>query len=130
MHPRDPAGARQPTACSLGHRLATGLPPVAGAWRRKRARRPFDLCAAVRYHEGDESHDYFADGLVEDIITNLSKIPGLFVIARNSSFSFRGERADPRTIAAELRVRYLLQGSLRQSGGRLRMNARLVDGAS
>ena len=66
---------------------------------------------------GDEPHDYFADGLVEDIITNLSKIAGLFVIARNSSFGFRGEKADPRTIAAELRVRYLLQGSLRQSGG-------------
>ncbi|TIX38768.1 MAG: adenylate cyclase, partial [Mesorhizobium sp.] len=79
---------------------------------------------------GDEPHDYFADGLVEDIITNLSKIPGLFVIARNSSFSFRGEKADPRTIAAELRVNYLLQGSLRQSGGRLRINAQLVDGAS
>lgn len=65
---------------------------------------------------GDEPNDYFADGLVEDIITNLSKIPGLFVIARNSSFGFRGEKADLRTIAAELRVRYLLQGSLRQSG--------------
>ncbi|MEH7866350.1 winged helix-turn-helix domain-containing protein [Rhizobium laguerreae] len=65
----------------------------------------------------DEPNDYFADGLVEDIITNLSKIPGLFVIARNSSFGFRGEKADLRTIAAELHVRYLLQGSLRQSGG-------------
>ncbi len=79
---------------------------------------------------GGEPNDYFADGLVEDIITNLSKIPGLFVIARNSSFGFRGEKADLRTIAAELRVRYLLQGSLRQSGGRLRINAQLVDGAS
>ncbi|RWM95119.1 MAG: adenylate cyclase [Mesorhizobium sp.] len=79
---------------------------------------------------GDEPHDYFADGLVEDIITNLSKIPGLFVIARNSSFGFRGRETDARTIAAELRVRYLLQGSLRQSGGRLRINAQLVDGAS
>ncbi len=79
---------------------------------------------------GHEPQDYFADGLVEDIITNLSKIPGLFVIARNSSFGFRGENADPRTIAAELRVRYLLQGSLRQSGGRIRINAQLVDGAS
>ena len=56
------------------------------------ARRPFDRRAAVRHHEGDEPHDYFADGLVEDIITNLSKIPGLFVIARNSSFGFRGEK--------------------------------------
>ena len=66
----------------------------------------------------------------EDIITNLSKIPGLFVIARNSSFGFRGKETDARTIAAELGVRYLLQGSVRQSAGRLRINAQLVDGAS
>uniref|UniRef100_UPI003F4905E2 winged helix-turn-helix domain-containing tetratricopeptide repeat protein n=1 Tax=Ensifer adhaerens TaxID=106592 RepID=UPI003F4905E2 len=79
---------------------------------------------------GGQSNAYFADGLVEDIITNLSKIPGLFVIARNSSFGFRGKNGDLRTIAAELRVRYLLQGSLRQSAGRLRINAQLVDGAS
>ena len=79
---------------------------------------------------GDEPHDYFADGLVQDIITNLSKIPGLFVIARNSSFGFRGKETDVRTIAAELGVRYLLQGSVRQSAGRLRINAQLVDGAS
>ena len=79
---------------------------------------------------GDEPHDYFADGLVQDIITNLSKIPGLFVIARNSSFGFRGKETDARTIAAELGVRYLLQGSVRQSAGRLRINAQLVDGAS
>jgi TolB-like protein len=79
---------------------------------------------------GDKTQDYFADGLVEDIITNLSKIPGLFVIARNSSFAFRGKEMDARKIAAELGVRYLLQGSVRRSDGRLRMNAQLVDGAS
>lgn len=79
---------------------------------------------------GAEPNDYFADGLVEDIITNLSKIPGLFVIARNSSFGFRGESADPRTISAELHVRYLLQGSVRRHEGRLRINAQLVEGAS
>lgn len=79
---------------------------------------------------GAEPNDYFADGLVEDIITNLSKIPGLFVIARNSSFGFRGVSADPRTISAELHVRYLLQGSVRRHEGRLRINAQLVEGAS
>jgi TolB-like protein len=79
---------------------------------------------------GNEPQDYFADGLVEDIITNLSKIPGLFVIARNSSFWFRGEAVDPRTIAAELHVSYLLQGSVRRAEGRLRITAQLVDGVS
>jgi len=79
---------------------------------------------------GGEPQDYFADGLVEDVITNLSKMPGLFVIARNSSFAFRGRDLDARTIAAELGVRYLLQGSVRRSAGRLRIYAQLVEGAS
>ena len=74
--------------------------------------------------------DYFADGLVDDVITNLSKIPDLFVIARNSSFSYRGTPTDVRTIADELGVRYLLEGSVARSGARLRINARLIDGAS
>ena len=73
---------------------------------------------------------YFADGLAEDLITSLSKIAGLFVIARNSSFAYRGGAVDLRRAAAELGVRYLLQGSVRRSGGELRINARLVDGAS
>jgi TolB-like protein/DNA-binding winged helix-turn-helix (wHTH) protein len=78
----------------------------------------------------DETQGYFADGLVEDVITNLSKVSGLFVIARNSSFTFRGKDVDPRVIASELGVRYLLQGSVRQSAGRLRINAQLLDGAT
>jgi TolB-like protein len=80
--------------------------------------------------DGAEPHDYFADGLAEDVITSLSKIAGLFVIARNSSFSYRGGAVDLRRAADELGVRYLLQGSVRRSGDRLRINARLVGGAS
>ena len=79
---------------------------------------------------GDIEQDYFADGMVEDVITHLSKIPGLFVIARNSSFQFRDKAMDARKIAADLGVRYLLDGSIRRSGGRLRINASLIDGAS
>ncbi len=70
---------------------------------------------------------YFADGLVEDVITSLSRIRGLFVIARNSSFAYRGTGTGARTIADELGVRYLVEGSVRRSGERLRLNARLVD---
>jgi TolB-like protein len=73
---------------------------------------------------------YFADGLAEDLVTSLSKIAGLFVIARNSSFAYRGGAVDLRRAAAELGVRYLVQGSVRRSGGELRINARLVEGAS
>jgi TolB-like protein len=78
----------------------------------------------------DETPDYFADGLVEDVITNLSKVSGLFVIARNSSFAFRGKDTDPRAIASELGVRYLLQGSVRRSAGRVRINAQLLEGST
>ena len=74
--------------------------------------------------------DYFADGLVEDVITGLSRISGLLVVARNSSFAYRGTSTDVRTISAELGVRYLLEGSVRRSGARLRINAHLIDGAS
>jgi len=78
----------------------------------------------------DPEQDYFVDGLAEDVITNLARIPGLFVIARNSSFAYRGESGDWRKAAAELGVRYLLEGSVRRSGDRIRISGRLVDGAS
>jgi TolB-like protein/cytochrome c-type biogenesis protein CcmH/NrfG len=76
---------------------------------------------------GDPEQEYFADGLAEDIITTLSKISSLFVIARNSSFAFKGAAVDVRHVAAGLGVRYILEGSVRQSANRLRINAQLVD---
>ena len=130
MHPRNPASAWRrrhavlATVSRRGYRLSLERDdesPLSG---------PSIAVLPFANMSGDEPHDYFADGLVQDIITNLSKIPGLFVIARNSSFGFRGKETDARTIAAELGVRYLLQGSVRQSAGRLRINAQLVDGAS
>ena len=72
----------------------------------------------------------FADGLTEDLITDLSRIPGLFVIARNSSFAYKGKAMDVHRIAQELGVRYLLEGSARRAAGRVRINAQLVDAAS
>jgi adenylate cyclase len=76
---------------------------------------------------GDPEQEYFGDGLAEDIITTLSKISSLFVIARNSSFAFKGKAIDVRIIAADLGIRYVLEGSVRQSANRLRINAQLID---
>lgn len=79
---------------------------------------------------GDAEQDYFAEGLVEDLITNLSKNPGLFVIARNSSFAYKDKAEDIRAVAAALGVRYILEGSVRRAANRLRITGQLVDGAS
>jgi TolB-like protein/class 3 adenylate cyclase len=77
---------------------------------------------------GDPEHEYFADGLVEDLITSLSKMPGLFVIARNSTFAYKGKTVDIRQIAKELGVRYVLEGSVRKAANRLRITGQLVEG--
>jgi adenylate cyclase len=77
---------------------------------------------------GDPTQGYFADGITEDLTTDLSRISGLFVVARNSSFSYKGRSVDVRTIARELGVSYILEGSVRRSGDQIRINAQLVDG--
>jgi TolB-like protein len=76
---------------------------------------------------GDPEQEYFADGITEDIITELSRFPSLFVIARNSSFSYKGKSVDVRQIARELGVRYVLEGSIRRAGNRVRISAQLID---
>jgi len=78
----------------------------------------------------DAEQAYFADGLAEDLITDLSKVPGLFVIARNSSFAYRGRALDVRQIARELGVRFVIEGSVRRAAGRLRISAQLIDATS
>ena len=78
----------------------------------------------------DREQDYFADGLVEDIITALSRFKSLFVIARNSSFAYKGKTIDPKQVGRELGVRYVLEGSVRKAGDRLRITGQLVDAAS
>jgi TolB-like protein/Flp pilus assembly protein TadD len=79
---------------------------------------------------GDPSQEYFADGIVEDIITALSRIEWLFVIARNSSFTFKGRAVDVREVGRKLGVRYVLEGSVRRSANRVRVTAQLIDTAS
>ncbi|GEC34913.1 adenylate/guanylate cyclase domain-containing protein [Sinorhizobium fredii] len=78
----------------------------------------------------DAEQDYFADGLAEDLITDLSKVDGLLVIARHSSFAYRDRSMDLRTIAKELGVRYLIEGSVRRAAARVRINAQLIDASS
>ena len=86
--------------------------------------------AVLPFASGGEVESYFADGMAEEVITGLSRLPGLFVIARISSFAYRGQVMDVRRIAAELGVRYLLDGNVRRAGQRLRINAHLIDGAT
>jgi TolB-like protein/class 3 adenylate cyclase/Tfp pilus assembly protein PilF len=76
---------------------------------------------------GDAEQEYFVDGMVEDIITGLSRIKWLFVIARNSSFTYKGKAVDIRQVGRELGVRYVLEGSVRKAGARLRITAQLIE---
>jgi TolB-like protein len=76
---------------------------------------------------GDPEQEYFADGMVEEIITALSRIRWLFVIARNSSFTYKGQAVDVKQVGRELGVRYVLEGSVRKAGNRVRITAQLID---
>jgi len=79
---------------------------------------------------GDSEQEYFADGMVEEIITALSRIRWLFVIACNSSFTYKGRSVDVKQVGRELGVRYVLEGSVRKAGGRVRITAQLIDALS
>ena len=76
---------------------------------------------------GDSSQDYFADGITEDLTTDLSRLAGSFVISRNTAFTLKGKAVDARQIGRELRVRYVLEGSVRRMGRTVRVNAQLID---
>ena len=79
---------------------------------------------------GNPEQEYFSDGITEDLITDLSKIPGLFVVSRNSSFVYKGKSAKMQDVARELGVGYVLEGSVRTSGQRVRITAQLIDGVT
>ena len=76
---------------------------------------------------GDSSQEYFSDGLTEQIITGISKIPGLFVIARNSAFAYKGQAVRVQRVGQELGVKHILEGSVQKAGDRVRINAQLID---
>jgi adenylate cyclase len=79
---------------------------------------------------GDPEQEYFSNGITEDIITDLSKVGGLLVVARNSSFAYKGKSVDIRTVGRELGVRSVLEGSIRRAGNRVRITAQLIDAAN
>ena len=88
--------------------------------------------AVLPFHNmsGDREQEYFVDGMVEEIITTLSRIRWLFVIARNSSFSYKGQSPDVRRVGRELGVRYVLEGSVRKAADRVRITAQLIDAST
>jgi adenylate cyclase len=91
------------------------------------ANRPSIAVLPFANMSGDQEQDYFADGISEDIITGLSKLRWFFVIARNSSFTYKGKAVDVKQVAHELGVRYVLEGSVRKGGDRVRITTQLID---
>jgi adenylate cyclase len=117
-----------------------GAPPQAGEGTARSARvgaaeppavplpdKPSIAVLPFQNLSGDPEQEYFADGMVEEIITALSRIRWLFVIARNSSFTYKGQAVDVKQVGRELGVRYVLEGSVRKGGGRVRITAQLID---
>ena len=102
---------------------ATGLLSEPLTWRN----RPSIAVLAFNNMSGDPDQEYFSDGIADDIITELARSPSLFVIARNSSFFYKGRQVTIKQIAGELGVRYVLEGSVRRSGSRVRVTAQLID---
>ena len=105
---------------------ASGVPRPAPALPEK----PSIAVLAFTNMSGDAEQEYFSDGISEDIITDLSKLSGLYVIARNSSFTYKGKPVDVKRVGRELGVRYVLEGSVRRAGNRVRVTGQLIDSAN
>ncbi|MEO7223691.1 MAG: winged helix-turn-helix domain-containing protein [Devosia sp.] len=116
------------TVPRVGYRLLRG--DVVGRQPGQGVRIPSVAVLPFQNLSGDPEQEYFADGIVEDIITALSRFKNFAVLSRNSSFVYKGRAVDARVAAVELGARYLLEGSVRRSGDRLRITAQLIDGAS
>jgi TolB-like protein/tetratricopeptide (TPR) repeat protein len=102
-------------------------PPADGQHPLPLPDRPSIAVLAFQNMSGDPDQEYFSDGITEDIITNLSKHRGFFVIARNSSFTYKGQAVDVTRVGRELGVRYVAEGSVRKAGNRVRITAQLID---
>ena len=108
----------------------TGTPPVAIATSRAASDKPSIAVLPFVNMSGDAEQEYFADGLTEDIITALSRVSGLTVIARTSSFIYKDQKVDTKRAARELGVGYVMEGSVRRAGERVRVTAQLIDGTT
>jgi TolB-like protein/class 3 adenylate cyclase/lipoprotein NlpI len=106
-----------------------GSPSPAAALLLAHPDKPSIAVLPFQNMSGDAEQEYFADGIVEDIITGLSQSKSLFVIARNSSFTYKGKAVDIKQVGRELGVRYVLEGSVRRAGGRVRITAQLIEAA-
>jgi TolB-like protein len=116
-----------PAATSPARDAATQPP---GALASEPRDMPSIAVLAFENMSSDPEQEYFSDGMADDIITELSRDRSLFVIARNSSFTYKGRAVDVKQIASELGVRYVLEGSTRRNGRRIRVNAQLIDAPS
>jgi adenylate cyclase len=105
---------------------AAGLPTAAPALPDK----PSIAVLPFQNMSGDREQEYFTDGMVEDIITELSRFGALLVIARNSTFTYKGKAVDVKQVGRELGVRYVVEGSIRKAGDRVRVTAQLIDAAT
>jgi adenylate cyclase len=112
----------------VGHRLTEDTPETESA--PSSSSKPRIAVLPFANLSGEPDQAYFSDGISEDIITDLSKISALFVVARNTAFALRGKPMDLREVARELGVSHVLEGSVRKDGGRVRITAQLVDGAT
>jgi TolB-like protein len=120
--PQDQGGAQDPPAASTGTGRESGSLPLPD--------RPSIAVLPFANMSGDPDQEYFADGMSEDLITGLSRIRWLFVIARNSSFVYKARAVDVKQVSRELGVRYVLEGSVRRAGKQLRISAQLIDATS
>jgi len=113
-----------------GHPAAPATSQVGAAQPLALPDKPSIAVLPFQNMSGDPEQDYFADGMVEDIITALSRMRWLFVIARNSSFTYKGRAVDVKQVGRELGVRYVLEGSVRKAANRVRITGQLVDAAT
>jgi adenylate cyclase len=120
----------------LGAGIAALIVIAAGAWYLLGANRPAEaahlsvVVLPFANLSGDPNQDYFADGITENLTTELSRIKGSFVIARNTAFTYKGKNVDAKEIGKELGVRYVLEGSVQRDQNRVRVNAQLIDAES
>jgi adenylate cyclase len=107
--------------------LPQAFPPLKTVFAQTDAEKPSIAVLAFTNLSGDAEQEYFADGIVDDIITALSRVRAFFVIARNSSFTYKGKAVDIKQVGRELGVRYVLEGSIRRAGNRVRITGQLIE---
>jgi len=110
----------------VGADAHSAMQAIAHSGERSRPRLSIVVLPFINLSD-DREQQYFADGITEDLTTDLSRIPGMFVISRNTAFTYRNKPVDTKRIGRELGVRYVLEGSVRRSGNQLRVNTQLID---